>query len=340
MCNHKKNENLSDRDILKGNGVIVGGSGLIGGALLHHFRRQGRGVEILAPNSKELNIRSSRSIEEYFKKIRPAFIVNSALAAIGINRQRTYEINYIGAMNLAKVALEYDVPFIQLSSSAVLEEGTDVREDALRDLTPELNDYSKSKLMCEMTLAKLHAREDLDYTSIRLGIVYGKYDHTIQGFHKLLFAVATGTMPVLLCRKKVYHSYTNLRKIPWFIEHILEKREEYRGRSINFIDPQPAQFSEVILTMRDTMQQKAPLAMHMPLPVARTGLAAIEKLRKLMAKIGADLTVPPELMFLENLYTTQTLSSKSLKASSFKDPYPDTDLYSELPEIIGYYLNR
>ncbi len=321
-------------------GIILGGSGLVGGALLHHFRCNEHEFEIEAPSSKTLDLRSFDDITNYFQRVKPEFIVDAALASIGMNTKSTYEINYLGAMNLARIALAYDIPLIHVSSAAVLKAGSDVGEAELLELKPDLNSYTKSKLMCELTLKNLHKKEGLDYTSVRLGIVYGKHDYTIQGFHRLLFAIAAGTMPVLLCKKGVYHSYTYLKKIPYFIEHILEHRDEFRGQAINFVDRTPVEFSRLILAIRDHLQLKRPGELYMPLPVARFGLKVIDGIESLMAKIGVETRMPPELMFLENLYQTQTLGVRKLEQSSFRDPLPEKSVMSELPEVIEYYMKR
>lgn len=50
--------------------------------------------------------------------------------------------------------------------------------------------------------------------------------------------------------------------------------------------------------------------------------------------------MPPELMFLENFYQTQSLSAAKLKGSSFVDPDPQATIFTELPMLIQYYLAR
>ncbi len=321
-------------------GVIIGGSGFIGGALLRHFRCSKSRYTIEAPNSKSLDLRKTDDIALYFEKVKPDFIVDAALASIAMNPKRTYEINYLGAVNLARIAQNFNIPFIHLSSSAVLKTGFDVPEEALLDLKPGLNNYTKSKLMCELTLQHLHKAVGLDYTSIRLGVVYGKHDHTIQGFHRLLFAIAAGTMPVLLCKRGVRHSYTYLNKIPHFVEYVLENRNEFKGEAINFVDSVSIEFTGLILKTRDHLQLKRPYALHMPLPVANCGLRFIDRIKNLMAKIGVETRMPPELMFLENLYISQTLGLDKLRASGFQDPFPEKNLMTELPEVISYYIER
>ena len=56
-------------------GVLIGGSGLIGGALMHYFKTHvGNEIDVLSPNSKKLSLREPEDISSYFKKYRPDFI--------------------------------------------------------------------------------------------------------------------------------------------------------------------------------------------------------------------------------------------------------------------------
>jgi hypothetical protein len=45
-------------------------------------------------------------------------------------------------------------------------------------------------------------------------------------------------------------------------------------------------------------------------------------------------------MFLGSFYRTQTLSCRRLAESSFVDPFPEETVYSRLPVILRYYLQR
>ncbi|MFH1021313.1 MAG: epimerase, partial [Pseudomonadota bacterium] len=56
-------------------GVLLGGSGLIGGTLLYYFKTQAEGrINVLAPNSKKLSLRDPDDIRRYFERAKPAFI--------------------------------------------------------------------------------------------------------------------------------------------------------------------------------------------------------------------------------------------------------------------------
>lgn len=337
---HMTNGATQINDCLKNKlGIIIGGSGLVGGSIVHFFKKKW-GCNILAPNSKTLSIRSEDDIKNYFASLRPDFIVNSAIASIDSNPQLAFEINYIGSINLARVARSLGIPYIFFSSAAVLPSGSNLSESDSLTLQPSMSNYAKSKLMNELTLEHLRRTEGLDYTIIRLAIVYGKHDHKIQGFHRLLFSVADQSMPLLFTRKGTCHSYTNVQKIPYFIRHILSRRDEFGGQIFHFVDQQPVELAQLILKIRDYLLYKRPKNIYLPYPIANFGVGILHSIMKLFNKIGIEARMPPELMFLKSFYEHQTLSADKLSQSSFSDPFPEETVYSQLPEMLQYYLTR
>ncbi len=322
-------------------GVLVGGSGLIGGGLMHYFKTKTDGnIDLRSPNSKKLSLREPEDIRRYFQKFRPDFIINTAIASINSDAQLAYEVNYLGSINLARVALTLGIPYIHFSSAAIMPNGEDLGEDEVIPLTPELSNYAKSKLMTEQTLKHMHESKGLDYTNIRLGVVYGKHDHKIQGFHRLFFSIMNQSMLVMLTRKGVRHSYTHAKKLPPFIHYILDHRAEFSGQSYNFVDPEPVELVDIILTIKSYLELKVPKEIYLPYQMARLGRYALEKVVKVFSRIGVEARMPGELMFLENFYNTQTLSARKLLGSSYQDPYREVTVYSKLPDMIEYYLTR
>lgn len=321
--------------------IIIGGSGMIGGALVHYFnKRCPQAVEVLSPNSKMLNLKEIADVKRYFQHWRPDFIINAAIAAIDADPQLAYRINYVGCINLAKVALAFKIPYIFISSAAVLPVGENLDEEKRLELSPGLSNYAKSKLMSELTLEHLHKKEGLDYTLIRLAIVYGKHDYKIQGFHRMLFSIADQAMALLFTGKGVRHSYSNAKKLPYFVYHILQNREEFSGQAYHFIDPQPVELAELVLTIKEYLKVTKPRKIFMPLPMARVGLGGLKILQKMLIPLGIETKLPAELIFLDKCYKSQTLSSVKLEASSYKDPWPEETIYRKLPEIINYYISR
>jgi len=93
-------------------GVLVGGSGLIGGTLLHHFESVDPSrFALLAPNSKELSLRVPDDVRAYFERVKPDFVVNCAIAAIDSDPQLTFEVDCMGTVYLARAAREIGIVY-------------------------------------------------------------------------------------------------------------------------------------------------------------------------------------------------------------------------------------
>lgn len=322
-------------------GILVGGSGLIGGTLMHYFKtKAGDAIDILAPNSKKMSLREPQDIKQYFSRYKPDFIINAAIAAIDSDPQLAFEVNYLGTVYLARIAAELGIPYIHISSAATLPPGENLSEDAHLPLTAALPNYAKSKLMAELTLKHLHKTSGLDYTNIRLAVVYGEHDHKIQGFHRLFFSIANESMPAMLTRPGVMHSYSSSKKFPYFVHHALNNRQEFGGQTFNFIDKEPVELVKLIRTIKAYLELKIPKEVYIPYQVAKWGVFFLEGLVKGLNRFGIEARMPAELLFFENFYKTQTLSPEKLLRSSFVDPRPEMTIFTELPNLIQYYLTR
>ena len=322
-------------------GVLFGGSGLIGGTMVNYFKTKRPGlVDIRAPSSKKVSLRSCQDVRDYLLSLKPDFVINTAIANIDAGSQLAFEVNYMGPVNIARAASALEIPYIHFSSAATLPPGTDLREDDQVPMTSKLSNYAKSKLMAEKTLSYMAEHEHLDYSCIRLSIAYGNHDHKIQGFQRLLFSIIDQSMPFLFTKKGIIHSYSNSRKLPYLIHHMLDNRDEFSGKTYHFVDKDPVELSDLILTIRSHLNLASPKKIYVPYQLARTGKKSVSIILRLLTKVGLKATLPPELMFLSAFYRTQTLSGKRLEASSFVDPLPDETIYTRLPDMIVYYLTR
>ena len=322
-------------------GIVIGGSGLIGGTLVHYFKtKTSKTIEIRAPSSKKLSIRSAGDIRSYLDEVQPDFLINASITNLSSNSRLALEVNYLGSIHLARAAAEHNIPYIHFTTAAALPYGDNLAEHDTLPVTADLNNYAKSKLMAEKTLEHLRETIGLDYTSIRLAIVYGDHDHKIQGFHRLFFSIVEQSMPFLFTTKGVRHSYSNCRKIPPFVHHILDNREEFSGQTYNFIDKDPVELARIILTIKKYLQLKSPKEIYVPYKVAKNGKWLLSLLLRAFAKFGLVARMPQELMFLESFYQNQTLSSAKIRQSSFIDPDPHQTIFSLLPDIASYYLTR
>ncbi|MBU1568733.1 MAG: NAD-dependent epimerase/dehydratase family protein [Proteobacteria bacterium] len=325
----------------KKTGVLIGGSGLIGGTIVNFYKTNYPNIiDIRAPSSKKVSLREEADIHGYLADVKPDFVINAAMASLGSDSQLACEVNYLGPINLARCANTLGIPYIHISSAATLPAGLNLGEEDSLALSPRLNNYAKSKLMAELTLRYMAEKEGLDYSCIRLAIVYGAHDHKIQGFHRMFFSIADESMPVLFTRKNTLHSYSNAQKLPFLIHHMLKNRAEFGGGTYNFVDKNPVDLATLILTIKSYLQLSLPKEIYIPYWLANSGRKGMEILLRLLRKIGLKATLPPELMFLDSFYRPQTLSPKKLMESSFIDPLPDETIFTRLPELVIYYLTR
>lgn len=322
-------------------GVLIGGSGLIGGTIVNYYQTHYPDtVDIRAPSSKKLSVREADGIRRYLSEVQPDFVINASMTNLGSDGQLAYEVNYLGPINLARAANALGIPYIHISSAATLPDGENLREEQTLPLTPKLSNYAKSKIMAEQTLERMAKQEGLDYSCVRLAIVYGSHDHKIQGFHRLFFSIADESMPVLFTKKNTLHSYTNAKKLPYFIDHMLNHREEYKGKTYNFVDKNPVDLATLILTIKSYLQLSQPKELYVPYWMANCGRISLDFLLRILRRVGLKATLPPELMFLDSFYKPQTLSTDRLNLSSFVDPLPEETIFTQLPELVVYYLTR
>ena len=325
----------------KKTGVLIGGSGLIGGTIVNFYQtKYSDSVDIRAPSSKKVSLREEADIRAYLAKTEPDFIINAAMASLGSDSQLAYEVNYLGPVNLARAAITLGIPYIHISSAATLPTGENLWEEDTLVLSSGLNNYAKSKLMAELTLNHMAEKDGLDYSCIRLAIVYGAHDHKIQGFHRMFFSIADESMPFLFTKKNTLHSYTNARKLPFLIQHMLENRSEFTGGTYNFVDKNSVDLATLILTIKSFLQLTKPKEMYIPYWLANGGRKMMEILLHILRNIGLKATLPPELIFLDSFYKSQTLTTKKIEESSFIDPMPEETIFTQMPELVLYYLTR
>ena len=118
-------------------GVLVGGSGLIGGTIVNYYKTQHpETVDIRAPSSKKLSIREENDIRSYLAEVRPDFVINAAMTNLGSDGQLAFEGNYQGPINLARAANALKIPYIHISSAATLPSGENLQEDDTLPISP------------------------------------------------------------------------------------------------------------------------------------------------------------------------------------------------------------
>ena len=100
--------------------VITGGEGRFAKTLKNNNKK----LNIFFPNKKELDILSIKSIENYFKKFKPKYVLHAA----GLSRpmsihdkkiSKSIDLNIIGTANVVKICKKYKIKIIYFSTNYI-----------------------------------------------------------------------------------------------------------------------------------------------------------------------------------------------------------------------------
>lgn len=78
---------------------------------------------------------------------------------------------------------------------------------------------------------------------------------------------------------------------------------------------------------RDPLTKLKKTSPFYPLPIAILGAKALKLLLKNLLRIGIDAKMPAELLFLNQIYKTQTLDPAKFQSTSFTNPMPNETTY-------------
>lgn len=146
--------------------VIAGARGMLGHDLLELYGSEARGVY-----HDEMEITSLDSVAGVLKKLRPKVVINAVaytdVDGCETNRERAFQVNGDGVLNLARVSAEIGAKLVQVSTDYVFDgsKGAPWLED---DPVNPLSVYGRSKLAGEE-----NARTNPDHLIVRTQWLYG-----------------------------------------------------------------------------------------------------------------------------------------------------------------------
>ena len=125
--------------------VITGGEGRFAKTL----KKNNKILNISYPNKKKLNILSVKSIENYFKKIKPKYVLHAAALSRPMNIHdkkisKSIDLNIIGTCNVVKACEKLKIKLIYFSTGYVYPgtKGNYTEKDSVNPI----NKYATSKL--------------------------------------------------------------------------------------------------------------------------------------------------------------------------------------------------
>ena len=159
--------------------LLIGASGCFGNEFSKECKRER--IKLISYPSKRLDVTNFKVLKSKIKKIRPSVIVNSS-AIVGINQCETnynkaFEINTVGALNLAKICKINNIILVQTSTHAVFD-GTKNSSYNENDIPKPNNIYSGSKYLSEVFVKSICKK----YYIIRFPTLFGERKNNLLGF--------------------------------------------------------------------------------------------------------------------------------------------------------------
>ena len=165
---------------------IAGHRGLVGGAVLRHFREEGF-TSLVTRTSAELDLRDAVAVERFFEAEKPATVVMAAAKVGGIVANNTYPADFLSdnlrmQVNVLDAAARHGVSsLLFLGSSCIYPKlaTQPIREDSL--LTgplEETNDaYAIAKISGVLQVQALRRQHGVHYISAMPTNLYGPGDN-------------------------------------------------------------------------------------------------------------------------------------------------------------------
>ena len=151
--------------------AVIGANGQLGTDVVEEYQRVGE--ETAGLTHADIDISSLESTRSVLNDIRPGVIVNTAAMHHVENCEkeplRAYEVNALGARNLAIVARELDAKLVHVSTDYVFD-GAKRQPYVEEDRAAPLNVYGNSKLAGEAFLQGSAEK----YFIVRTSALYGK----------------------------------------------------------------------------------------------------------------------------------------------------------------------
>ncbi len=157
--------------------LIIGGSGQLGGALTEVFRAQGD--EVFVPARAELDIEHTDVVQKIVA-YKPDVVINTAwflVADCEKNPARAYQLNALGAYNVARGAREAGAIALYISTDYVFD-GSKKEGFTEEDCPHPLNVYGASKHAGEELVAIANARHYI----IRTSALFGRHAKPLGNF--------------------------------------------------------------------------------------------------------------------------------------------------------------
>lgn len=202
---------------------------------IQKLKKRAKNIEIVS--WEKADIRDTENVEEVLKRFKPEIVIHLAaiVDAFVTNREgkdRECElVNYVSAVNLAKLAKKHNVRiFIYQSSVSIYSNGEDINEEAFKN---PLSTYAKTKIMAEKEILPL-SDENFKVVILRPATIVGyNPSFRFETIINLSCIRSIYKIPINIFESALYGDKTyldvkdNARAIIFSIENIDKIKKDY-----------------------------------------------------------------------------------------------------------------
>ncbi len=159
--------------------VLVTGSGGQLGQSLQHIATKYANLEFIFCDSATLDITNFENVTQIFNQYSPQFCINTA-AYTAVDKaesepEKAFEINVVGARNLAKACLEHNTTLVHISTDFVFD-GASKKPYTENDVPNPTGVYGQTKLDGEKAIQEILA----NHLIIRTSWVYSQFGNNFM----------------------------------------------------------------------------------------------------------------------------------------------------------------
>lgn len=299
--------------------TVIGGAGFIGRRLTADLVSRGhlvRVVDIAAPTDPNVEYRAAdvRDFDALSVATEGSTVIYNLAAAHRDDVKPTslyYDVNVVGASNVARVCRKSAIRTLVFSSSVAVY-GSNAHDASEDQLPLPNNDYGHSKLQAEEEYRKWHAEQPL-YRSlviVRPTVVFGEGNR--GNVYRLLQQIATRRF-VMVGRGQNRKSMAYVDNLCAFLVHTLGLPPG--AHLFNYADKPDLTVADLVATILKELGRRPSVWAHLPYSIGYAGGIACD-----LIAITTRRSLPIGRNRIRKFCSTTTFSAKRLRTSGFQPP--------------------